>query len=103
VEDDKWVMLLICIAAAYSADPSICWILCSRGDVVGTRKYGFSFSWKRALGISSARNKLARMTGIPTTRSGLERKVGRAVTGGGCLLLILLFIALPICMIMLTR
>lgn len=40
-------------------------------------KYGFSFSWKRALGISSARQKIARQTGIPTTKSGLERKIGR--------------------------
>jgi len=38
-------------------------------------KYGFSFSWKRALGISSAKQKFARQTGIPTTKSGLERKV----------------------------
>jgi len=67
------------------------------------RKYGFSFSWKRALGISSAKNKIARMTGIPTTRSGLERKVGRAAMGGGCLLPLLLFIALPVCVILLAR
>jgi len=65
------------------------------------RKYGFSFSLKRALGISSARNKLARMTGIPTTRSGVERKIGRAVTTGGCclpLVIALLFVALLIAM-----
>lgn len=42
-------------------------------------KYGFSFSWKRALGISSAKQKFARETGIPTTKSGLERKVGRGL------------------------
>lgn len=53
------------------------------------RKYGLSFSWKRALGISSARNRFARMTGIPTTRSGMERKIGRAVTGGGCCLAVI--------------
>ena len=40
------------------------------------RKYGFSFSWKRALGISSLRQKFARKTGIPTTKGGLERKIG---------------------------
>lgn len=43
------------------------------------RKYGFSFSWKRALGISTARWRFARWSGIPTTRSGMYRKVGRAV------------------------
>lgn len=42
-------------------------------------KYGFSFSWKRLLGISSAKQRFARQTGIPTTQSGLERKVGRSV------------------------
>lgn len=42
-------------------------------------KYGFSFSWKRALGISAAKQRIARQTGIPTTQSGLERKVGRSL------------------------
>lgn len=46
------------------------------------RKYGFSFSAKRALGISSVKGSIARATGIPTTSSGLYRKIGRAVTGG---------------------
>lgn len=40
------------------------------------RKYGFSFSWKRALGITSAKQKFARQTGIPTSRQGMERKLG---------------------------
>ena len=40
---------------------------------------GLSFSWKRALGISGLKTKVARKTGIPTTRGGMERKVGRAV------------------------
>ena len=42
-------------------------------------KYGFSFSWKRALGVSAAKQRFARQTGIPTTQSGLERKVGRSI------------------------
>lgn len=42
-------------------------------------KYGFSFSWKRALGITSAKQRFARQTGIPTSQSGLERKVGRGI------------------------
>ncbi len=40
---------------------------------------GLSFSWKRALGITAVKTKIARTTGIPTTRQGLERKVGRTV------------------------
>lgn len=42
-------------------------------------KYGFSFSWKRALGLLAAKQRFARQTGIPTTQSGLERKVGRGI------------------------
>jgi hypothetical protein len=42
-------------------------------------KYGFSFSWKRALGISAVKQRFARQTGVPTTQSGLERKVGRSI------------------------
>jgi hypothetical protein len=45
------------------------------------RKYGFSFSWKRALGISAFKGRLSRQLGIPLTRSGRQRKVGRML---GC-------------------
>lgn len=41
------------------------------------RKFGLSFSWKRAIGISSAKGKLSRAIGIPLTRSGRQRKAGR--------------------------
>jgi hypothetical protein len=42
-------------------------------------KFGFSWSWKRAIGISGFRQSIAKQTGIPTTSGGLERKVGRSV------------------------
>jgi hypothetical protein len=48
------------------------------------------FSWKRATGVTRAKLKVSRSTGIPLTKSGRQRKVGRAVTGGGCLLPVLL-------------
>ena len=32
------------------------------------------FSWKRALGITSAKRKIATATGIPTTKSGRKKK-----------------------------
>lgn len=32
------------------------------------------FSWKRAFGITSAKQKIARATGIPTTKQGRKRK-----------------------------
>ena len=38
---------------------------------------GPSFSWKRALGITSAKRKIAKATGIPTTKAGRQRKVGK--------------------------
>lgn len=38
---------------------------------------GLSFSWKRAIGITSAKQKVAKRTGIPTTKSGRQRKIGR--------------------------
>src|SRR5438034_1387500 len=41
------------------------------------RKFGFSFSWKRALGISSFKGKVSRLIGIPLTKSGRQRKAGR--------------------------
>ena len=40
---------------------------------------GLSFSWKRALGITQAKKKFARETGIPTSKAGLERKIGKMV------------------------
>lgn len=43
------------------------------------------FSWKRATGVTRAKSRISRKTGIPMTRSGRQRKVGRAVAGGGCL------------------
>ena len=39
---------------------------------------GLSFSWKRALGVSRVRYRIARATGMPTTRGGRQRKLGRA-------------------------
>lgn len=49
------------------------------------KKYGFSFSPKRALGISAAKGKISRATGIPLTRAGRQRKVGKAL---GCLVML---------------
>lgn len=37
------------------------------------------FSWQRFLGITAMKQKFARKTGIPTSRSGLEAKVGRKI------------------------
>lgn len=38
------------------------------------------FSIKRATGISSAKTKIAKATGIPTTKQGRKRKVESTIT-----------------------
>ena len=38
---------------------------------------GVSFSWKRALGVTQVKRNIARATGIPTTKAGIERKIGQ--------------------------
>ena len=40
---------------------------------------GVSFSLKRALGITQLKQKIARETGVPTSRQGLERKIGKTI------------------------
>lgn len=40
---------------------------------------GLSFSLKRALGVTQTKQKFASQTGIPTTKTGLERKVGKII------------------------
>jgi hypothetical protein len=42
-------------------------------------KFGFSFSLKRLLGISGAKQSFARRTGVPTSRGGIERKLGNII------------------------
>ena len=46
---------------------------------------GLAFSLKRAIGVSALKQKVARKTGLPLTKQGLERKIGgkvvKAVTG----------------------
>lgn len=43
---------------------------------------GLTFSWKRAVGITKAKQQIARTTGIPTTKQGMERKVGKTILRG---------------------
>lgn len=48
-------------------------------------KFGFSFSLKRAIGITAVKQKISKKVGIPLTKQGLERKIGgsilKALTG----------------------
>lgn len=37
---------------------------------------GVTFSAKRALGITAAKRKISKASGIPLTKSGRERKIG---------------------------
>jgi hypothetical protein len=54
------------------------------------------FSWKRLTGISAAKSRISRSIGIPLTKSGRQRKIGRMVTGGGCVVVIVIWIAVPV-------
>ena len=47
--------------------------------VSNTRIPGLSFSWKRALGITQIKREIAKTTGIPTTKTGIERKIGKMI------------------------
>ena len=38
-----------------------------------------TFSWKRALGITQLKQKIARQTGIPMLKQGIERKIGSVI------------------------
>lgn len=40
---------------------------------------GVTFSWKRMLGIDKVKRSIANATGIPTTRAGMERKIGNVL------------------------
>ena len=40
---------------------------------------GVSFSWRRLLGIDKVKREIAKDIGIPTTRAGMERKIGKAI------------------------
>jgi hypothetical protein len=44
-----------------------------------SKKYGFSFSWKRAIGLTGVKQQIAKSTGIPMSKQGLERKVGASL------------------------
>lgn len=49
------------------------------------------FSWKRATGVTKAKQSISRATGVPLTKSGRQRKVGKMATGGGCLVIFAVF------------
>jgi len=38
-----------------------------------------SFSWKRALGLTQVGQRIAKETGIPTSKAGVQRKIGSAI------------------------
>lgn len=43
---------------------------------------GLTFSWQRALGITKLKQRIARATGIPTTKNGRHAKLGRMLLRG---------------------
>ena len=58
---------------------------------------GLSFSWRRALGVTAAKQRFARATGIPTTRSGRQQKLGRMMyRAAGCLIPVIAVLTLAV-------
>jgi hypothetical protein len=57
------------------------------------------FSWKRAIGLSAAKARLSRRIGIPLTKSGRQRKLGKIVSGGGCLVVLAFMVAIPVALV----
>ena len=49
--------------------------------MTNTKIPGLSFSLKRAVGITAAKHAFTKATGIPTTKAGIERKIGATVFG----------------------
>ena len=43
------------------------------------KKLGISFSLKRLIGITGIKSFIAHRTGIPLTKGGVERKIGRGL------------------------
>ncbi len=57
------------------------------------------FSWKRAVGISAAKSRLSHRVGIPLTKSGRQRKLGKMISGGGCLVALAFMVAIPVALV----
>jgi hypothetical protein len=57
------------------------------------------FSWKRAIGLTAAKARLSRRIGIPLTKSGRQRKLGKLVSGGGCLVVLVVMVAIPVALV----
>lgn len=55
-------------------------------------------SLNRALGVTRAKGRVSRATGIPLTRSGRQRKLGGLLVNQGCLVW-LLFAALALMLV----
>lgn len=49
------------------------------GKLLKIRIPGISFSWKRALGITKNKRIIADKMGIPMSKTGIERSIGRNI------------------------
>lgn len=54
------------------------------------RRKTYGFSMKRLTGVTDVKRKVAKATGIPTTKQGRRNKARRIATGGGCMLSIVI-------------
>jgi hypothetical protein len=51
-------------------------------------------SWTRASGVTRAKQDFSRRTGIPLTKSGRQRKIGKMFSGGGCSLPLIIIVSI---------
>jgi hypothetical protein len=61
------------------------------------------FSWKRLIGITRMKSNISRSIGIPLTKSGRQRKIGKMVTGGGCLIVLLVGATIPAAILLVAK
>ena len=54
------------------------------------RRKTYGFSMNRLTGVTNVKRKVAKATGIPTTKQGRRNKARRIATGGGCLVSIMI-------------
>ena len=54
------------------------------------RRKTYGFSMNRLTGVTNVKSKVAKATGIPTTKQGRRNKARRIATGGGCLVSIMI-------------
>ena len=57
------------------------------------------FSWNRYFGISKIKSNISKNLGVPLTKTGRQQKMGRLISGGGCLMMAALCLFIPLVLV----